>query len=92
MLLAGACTPSTFVWDDTVPASLQEYRTAFAEAVGTKLGDSLTRDELLQNIGEGRVLWLGDHHSNSSCSTRCTAAENAWCWRSKRSGCRTSRT
>jgi len=65
MLLAGACAPSTFVWDDAVPATLQGYRAAFAEAVGTQLRGSLTREELLREIGDGRVLWLGDHHSSS---------------------------
>lgn len=65
MWLAGACTPSTFAWDDAVPAALQGYRAAFAEAVGTQLRGSLTREELLREIGDGSVLWLGDHHSSS---------------------------
>ena len=65
MWLAGACTPSTFAWTDAAPAGLQGYRSAFAEAVGTQLRGSLTRDELLRKIGDGRVLWLGDHHSSS---------------------------
>jgi uncharacterized iron-regulated protein len=65
MWLAAACTPSTFAWDDAVPATLQGYRAAFAEAVGTELRGSLTREELLLEIGKNRVLWLGDHHSSS---------------------------
>ena len=65
-LLAGACTPAAFGWNDQLPSPLQRYRDAFTEAVGTELVETTTRDELLGRLDAAAVLWLGDHLASSA--------------------------
>jgi hypothetical protein len=64
-VLATACSPSAFVWQDEVAPKLTAYRQSFIDVAGQELLERIPRNDLLGHIEAGRILWLGDHHRHS---------------------------
>ena len=62
LLLAGACTPARFAWNDQQTAEVAAYRASFAAAAGTHFHRPTSRVALIDSLRRERILWLGDHH------------------------------